>query len=196
MIRCLMTTVCDHCGITFQPKRLNRQRPARFCCRPCADAGKYGSTENRFWRHVIKGPACWNYRVRTGRGYGCLQITGKHIVAHRLSWELHHGPIPPGLVVCHKCDNRACVRPDHLFIGTVADNIADMVQKDRHWKTGPKNPCHGEQHGSSRLRNRDILKIRQLHAKGISQLEIGRQFGMSQAHISKVILRKVWRHVI
>jgi hypothetical protein len=86
----------------------------------------------RFWTRVDKSGECW---VWTGAhlptGYGRLTGAKRGMYAHRFSWELHNGPIPDGLLVCHKCDNPPCVRPDHLFLGTNVDNIRDRDAKGR-----------------------------------------------------------------
>ena len=95
-----------------------------------------------FWRSVRKHPgptACW---VWTGAlteptGYGVFPF-GPEKLAHRLSWRIHRGPIPPGWVICHRCDNRPCVRPKHLFLGTYEDNMRDMVAKGRHHCANPR----------------------------------------------------------
>lgn len=89
----------------------------------------------RFWRQVKKGPRCWEWVGATRRdGYGqlCDRSSGKSVAAHRLSWALHHGtPLPPGAFVLHHCDNRRCVRPSHLWLGSAADNTHDMMAKGR-----------------------------------------------------------------
>jgi hypothetical protein len=120
----------------------------------------------------------------------------RHVSAHRYSWELHFGPIPDGLLVCHKCDNPACVRPSHLFLGTSADNTADMLAKGRRVAPSTANLARGSQHYKAKFRDADIRKIRRLYAKGsILQREIGAMFGVSPTCISHIIQRKSWAHV-
>jgi hypothetical protein len=92
-----------------------------------------GPAEERFWRRVDKTGGCWNWTGGRGdHGYGSFTGDGGvAISAHRYSFQLHNGPIPDGLVICHCCDNPACVKPEHLFLGTQRDNVHDMIQKGR-----------------------------------------------------------------
>lgn len=114
-----------------------------------------------FWSKVdIRGPdECWPWlRSLHGPGYGYFRFEGKARSAHRTAYELMIGPIPTGLCVCHHCDNKLCVNPAHLFVGTQADNIADMMRKGRSNK--------GQTAGPAKLINEQVLSIREEYAKG------------------------------
>ena len=102
----------------------------------------------RFWPKVRKTDECWEWiaGTRGKTGYGSFKIDGEVIDTHRVSWMIHFGPIPEDKFVLHKCDNRKCVRPDHLFLGTQLDNVRDMISKGRQHKPlkgREKLPAHG-----------------------------------------------------
>ena len=134
---------------------------------------------------------CWNWRGhKTGDGYGVLNIDRKLVRTHRISYEIHFGPIPEGMQVCHKCDNRACANPDHFFLGTNADNMADKVAKGRQSSAGG---AKGITHPLSKLTDEDIIAIRA--AKGVSQRRLAAQFGVSQVNICFILSGRAWAHI-
>lgn len=139
-----------------------------------------------FWSHTDQSTGCWIWTgYTTKHGYGQIKINGKKFRTHRVAWELKNGPIPEGLVVCHKCDNRACVNPDHLFLGTYNDNNQDCVQKGRN--------VFGERNHFAVLTEAQVEEIRSLKNTGLSQQEIAKRYGVSQANVSAIWLGKVWR---
>ena len=160
------------------------------------------TTEERFWSKVDRsgGPdACWPWLAGRGKnGYGWFRsASGDQRGAHRSSWELSIGPIPPGLCVCHSCDNPPCVNPAHLWLGTHTDNNVDKMVKGRASKGESHSKCLHPARGErarSKLSSDAVLKIREL-AGTISQSKIGVMFGISQAHVSEIVLRKVWTHI-
>lgn len=123
------------------------------------------------------------------RGYGDVfnKSFGGHVLAHRVAWMLYRGHIPDGQCVLHKCDVRRCVNPDHLFLGTISDNQADMVSKERQAK--------GERNGHARLSETDVVAIRRAHERGISQRLIADEHCISRPAVSDIVRRKRWRHV-
>lgn len=159
--------------------------------------------EVRFWSKVDRRAAdeCWLWTGATYEfGYG--QIKGPLVRertgfsgmgAHRLSWEIHHGPIPSGLHVLHRCDNPRCCNPTHLFLGTAADNAADKSAKGR---CRTPSQC-GEANGRARLKAADIPVIREMAAAGAEHVEIARRFGVHRSTIGRVVRRDLdgWRRV-
>lgn len=121
-------------------------------------------------------------------GYGELSYKGKRFRAHRLSYISHVGPIPDGMVVCHKCDNPPCINPEHLFIGTQADNLKDGRKKGRVATPNPR----GERHGLAKLSADKIVAIRKDQR---TQREIAKEYGVHQTTIKNIKLNRTWKHV-
>lgn len=156
---------------------------------------------DRFWAKVEKTETCWLWTAATQFGYGIFTRpsgTGpKAVKAHRFSWELVFGPVPAGLFVLHHCDVRNCVRPDHLFLGTIADNNADMRAKGRaRYVAPPPRPDYrGEKIPSHRVTEAEVPAIRELYAQGESMRRIGVRFGIAQPTVFKIVHRQTWTHV-
>lgn len=148
---------------------------------------------DRLWAKVERTDGCWNWAGRTdGGGYGLMWIGGRGgrwVRTHRLSWELHFGPIPGGLYILHRCDNPRCVRPDHLFTGTIRDNTLDMFAKGR------ANTVWGERHPSTHLSNTDVLGIRRAVAGGEQQTAVARRYGITKLVVSRIVRRVTWRRL-
>ena len=147
-----------------------------------------------FWERVnIKSPnECWEWKEgKTSDGYGSVSFNSKSHLSHRVAWILTNGPIPDKMFVCHSCDNRLCVNPKHLFIGSNDDNMRDMVVKCR------SADQKGEKNGHAKLKKRDILKIRELYSRGdTSQQKIADIFGVTQGSVSHIIRKTQWRNVL
>ena len=146
---------------------------------------------DRFWSKVDKTDTCWNWTgAKNLTGYGRFWLNGQKS-AHRVALQLEGIDIPSGMCVLHKCDNRACVNPAHLFIGTQQDNIADMHQKGRYVNKGqPK----GEVHTQAKLCDLDVWLIRELLPTQ-TQAAIAEWFGVSFGTISKIKIGTRWGHV-
>ena len=145
--------LCGYCGLGFQRK--GREKECSVSC--------------RFWAKVNKQGNCWEWQASlfTTTGYGQFALTSRHPeTAHRMAWVFTHGSIPDGQFVLHKCDNRKCCNPDHLFLGTPQDNMVDMVRKGRH--VGTRNHKFPEQVKKARS-GRTKLAWERAKAIGISR---------------------------
>lgn len=195
---------CLSCGETF-PARLSSLAAGygRFCSHKC-----YGRTisvprgplAERFWSHVDQSGECWVWTGgRNSKGYGRCWSDGTNRQAHRVSWELTNGPIPDGLIICHRCDNPPCVRPDHLFPGTKADNSQDAVSKGRLTPPAVRRPdrCpRGAANGQSRLTDDLVRTIRAEYATGrIGHHRLAKRYGVTKRTISLIVKRQAWTHV-
>lgn len=133
----------------------------------------------RFWSKVAVGDPdeCWEWLAHANAGgYGKFIVKGRNWLAHRVSWVLTYGPIPEGLCVCHRCDNRSCVNPYHLFLGTIGDNKRDATRKGCKYRR------------SRKLTRGEVLDIREMYAEGDwAQWELAEEFGVSPYLIGQFI---------
>ena len=155
-----------------------------------------------FWNKVNKNgsiPAhcpelgnCWEWTAcLTDNGYGLIGITkGKNLRTHRFSWELTYGTIPIGLFVLHKCDNRKCVNPTHLFLGTKRDNTIDMISKGR---GGVPPVLKGEEIGTHKLTLEAVNNIRCRYVRGqITMQKLADEYGVHVSHIHRILHKVSW----
>jgi HNH endonuclease/Helix-turn-helix domain len=149
--------------------------------------GKAANTVEDFLLRVfIRRRGCWLWRGSVGsRGYGQHSIKHLPVAAHRFAYITFVGKIPAGAFICHTCDTRLCVRPSHLFVGTAADNSADMVAKDR--------SARGLRNANNKLTPQEVIAIRRLYESGIAcQAELARRYNVHQTTISNIVKRRQW----
>lgn len=143
--------------------------------------------KDRLMFRVVKTPTCWNWTgTRIPRGYGMLGNAGRAVLVHRVSYEVHVGSIPKNLHVLHTCDNRLCVNPAHLFVGTNKDNMRDMTLKGR------SNKPKGEDNGQAKLTEDEVIQIRNLDLSTDATAAI---YGVGVLAIQRVRSRKTWKHL-
>lgn len=148
---------------------------------------------DRFWAQVGEhGEGCWEFTgCRVSDGYGMITWEGRQQPASRVSWLIHHGPIPADQVVRHRCDNPPCIRPDHLLLGTVADNNHDM------WERGnPQIPqLKGQEANGAKLSNDEALLVHRRRASGESVQSLADEFNVSTSTIYKIGQGRRWQHL-
>lgn len=194
-----MQKTCEYCQKIFE--KAKRQKIGRFCSRKCrekvlrkeqlAKYNEYTANETeeqrmvllrkKFDKFVVKNiEGCWSFNGSKSSGYGHFIFKKKLLKAHRASWILHKGPIPKGLWVLHKCDNRECSNPDHLFLGNNTDNMRDMASKHR---TGVRCKLTLEQ----------VYEIKKLLNLGVSSMELGRKYNVSDVAIHNIKHGITWK---
>lgn len=151
----------------------------------------------RFWPKVDRSGECWLWTgAKNAAGYGHIRPGGSagDVPAHRAAWFLHTGEWPPdNLFVCHHCDTPACVRFDHLFLGTQGDNQRDASSKGRCLaQANPERMARGERNGNSRLTREVVLAMRRRHAQGKSIAVIAREYAVAATTAKKAITGVTW----
>lgn len=195
---------CDQCRQPFEGWR-KAKNILFFCSQPCVTAHRraVASTQARFWAKVDRhGPVqphrpelgpCWVWTgpaISASSPYGCFwRPDSTSHAAHRYSWELHHGPVPDGLNVLHKCDNPPCVRPDHLFLGTDADNAADRDAKGR--GSGAK----GTRNANAKVNPEIVRQMRQWRKDGMLLKDIAALVHLSIGVTHSIVTGATWKHV-
>lgn len=150
---------------------------------------KLESVKKRFEKHVVRNDGCWDWK-------GCIHHSGYlpfnyygsiNSYAHIVSWKIHFGEIPKGMCVCHKCDNKKCTNPEHLFLGTQKENVDDMYSKNR-GQTGTK-------HHKAKLDDEKVKEIKKLLLLGVTMTRIAKDYGVSCGTIFFIKEEKIWKHI-
>jgi hypothetical protein len=178
---------CD-CG---NEKKFTASNLIRGHCKSCGCLGNISDTQ-RFFKHIKKKKnGCWEWTGQLHKtGYGRFLFQGKRgFLSHRVSWIIHKGDIIDNLFVCHHCDNRKCVNPDHLFLGTNNDNIQDRTLKNR------SNRPFGNKFTPRKINERQVKEIKKFLGAGISRKKISEIYNISIGQVTKISLGIRWKHV-
>ena len=184
---------CPVCGVQYRLTR--RYRPKKTCSNACGHLLYSPPLEDKFWRRVQKSDGCWNWiGFKNRKGYGTLTHRGKTYSAHRLSFQIQRGEIPKGegphgTCVLHRCDNPACVNPDHLFLGSNRDNIDDMLNKGRH---RPRWGAKGAINPSAKLTEAQAQAILD---DPRPRFVIAREYGISWTMVNRIKTGENWKHL-
>jgi hypothetical protein len=170
-VRTKYTKTCLYCG------NISSESSKKFCRKCLFD------TKRLLLSKIIKTNSCWIFiGSKDKNGYGKL-CKGR---AHRISYEIHKGKIPNGIMVCHTCDNPSCVNPEHLWLGTCKQNIVDSVQKGRFQ--------FGEKNGRSKLSKEDVSWIKRNHRIRLGS-SIARKFGIGETQVRRIANGFAWKNI-
>lgn len=162
----------------------------KYCTKACADATRREVPDpERFWNKVNKGDGCWLWTASTNDdGYGHFRsAAGKHLNAHRYSYQLHNGAIPAGMTVMHSCDTPRCVNPEHLRLGTHAENMADMRSKNR--------GTSGEKNHKAKLTEAQVREIKSNPPKRGEFKAFAAKYGIIPSYLGRLLKGETWGHV-
>ena len=186
-------SICIYCNKEFLAyKSQIKKGTGKYCSKSCAGQARELPPEQKLWKNTTipeDRSKCWIYNRMTGEGYGDMSNRKVYRRAHRFSWELHYGPIPEGMYVCHKCDVRNCVNPDHLFLGTHQDNQIDKIKKGR-----SKHP-RGSESGGAKLTEIQVLSIKKAIKEGIRLIKLARLYNVSDHCIGSIKMGRTWAHI-
>jgi hypothetical protein len=165
-----------------------RYRRSGGATAPARPVGLDSDGALRWHGWTVTSAGCWEFGgPRNSGGYGKLRFAGKHPAAHRLAYEAWVGSIPNGLVVRHRCDNRPCVNPQHLELGTVADNNRDRAERGRSSR-GSKSP-------NAKLTEDEVTEMRALYTTGgWTYRTLGARYGVSDVMVGNIVRQESWRH--
>lgn len=186
---------CTRCGQTFLTRRLSDQR---FCSVLCRN----GTDEQRFWAGFTRrsDAECWLWKKYPSSTYGRMRWRGEMTLAHRISWEIHNGPIPPALLVLHKCPGGGtprCVNPGHLAVGNHEENADDMMKDGRHWSTtGLWHPPLGEQAAVAVLTEAMVIQARQRVRAGELCKDVATSLGVNPGTLVCAVKGASWKYLI
>lgn len=141
----------------------------------------------------IAGTGCIEMAGAKYGGYARVKIAGRSHQAHRLAWQISRGPIPAGMMVCHRCDNRCCINVDHLFLGTAKDNYDDSRKKGRAWMRGNTNPARGEAVSTAKITYEIAQEIRAFLAKTPNVKAASRKYGLGRLAIRDIREWRTWK---
>lgn len=151
--------------------------------------------EERFLLKIHKTKDCWLWvGAKMGSGYGVMRDSDQSMQgAHRISYKLYKGDIPKDKIICHTCDNKSCVNPDHLFLGTQSDNMQDMHKKGRA-NFGGRNQT-GKNNNAVKVTEDQVITIKKLHKQKIKQADIAKITGVSRPNVWCIVHGKSWNHI-
>jgi hypothetical protein len=167
------------------------KKESRFEWDKATEEQKIQRIKESFEKNVVRSEhGCWEWTgSKQSNGYGRmgLSIKGRRLIPHRVSWMIHNGEIPPGLFVCHKCDNPPCCKPEHLFLGDSRANSKDKYDKNR--------GMLGDTHVSSKLTSHQVIEIKKLLKEDITHESIAKKFNIGRGCITAIALKRNWKHV-